>query len=88
MSSSVKLITDKFHVKLRFNKLSNEVSFATGVHFDAKNSLKSLAFSFTSVTSLLPTFNGCIRGVFSIYKSFEDRPKCLRVFSCITQLLS
>ena len=42
----------------------NELSFAIGVYFDAKNSLKSLAFSLKSVTSLLPTFSGGIRGIF------------------------
>ena len=65
MSSSVKLITDKLDIKLRLNKLGNELSFVIGVHFDAKNSLKSLAFSLKSVTSLLTTFSGGIRGVFS-----------------------
>ena len=44
MSLLVKLITDELDVKLRFNKLDNKLSFVIGVHFDAKNSLKSLAF--------------------------------------------
>ena len=65
MSSSVKLIIDKLDVKLRFNKLGNELSFVIGVHFDTKNSLKSLAFSLKSVTSFLPTFSGGVRGFFS-----------------------
>ena len=60
MYSSVKLITDKLDVKLRFDKLGNELSFVIDVHFDTKNSLKSLAFSLKSVTSLLPTFSGGI----------------------------
>ena len=37
MSSSVKLVTDKLDVKLRLNKLGNELSIVIGVHFDAKN---------------------------------------------------
>ena len=36
MSSSVKLITDKLDVELRFNKLGNELLFVIGVHFDQK----------------------------------------------------
>ena len=37
MSSSVKLITDKLDVELRFNKLGNELLFVIGVHFDPKD---------------------------------------------------
>ena len=65
----MKLITDKLDDKLRVNKLGNEPSFVIDVHFDAKNSLKSLAFPLKLFTSLLPTFSG-IRGIFSICKSF------------------
>ena len=66
MSLSVKLTTDKFNVKLRFNKLGNEISLVVGEYFDAKNSLKILAFSVKSVTCLLPTFRGGIKGIFLI----------------------
>ena len=37
MSSSVKLITDKLDVELRFNKLGNELLFVIGVLFDPKD---------------------------------------------------
>ena len=37
MSSSVKLMTDKLNVKLRFKKLGNKLSLAIGVQFEAKN---------------------------------------------------
>ena len=64
MSPSVKLITDKLDVNFKFNKLGNELSFVIGVHFDAKKSLKSLAFSLKSVTRLLTAVSGGIRGIF------------------------
>ena len=70
MSSSVKLVTDKLDVKLTFNKLGNELSFVIGIYFDKKNLLKSLAFSLKSVTSLLPTFSGGIRGIFLHLQKF------------------
>ena len=70
MSSSVKLITDKLDVKLRFNKLGNELSFVTGVHSDAKNLLKNLAFSLKFVTGVLPIFSGGIRGIFFHLRKF------------------
>ena len=70
MPSSMKLKADKLDVKLRFNKLGNELSFVIGVHFDAKDSLKSLAFSLKSVASLIPTFSGGIRGVFFHLQKF------------------
>ena len=89
MSPSVKLVTDKLDVKLRLNKIGNELSIVIGVHFDAKKSLKSLAFFLKSVTNLLPTFSGGTRGIcFFFYKCFLDRPKYLRACSCINQLLS
>ena len=64
MSSLLKLIADKLLFELRTTNFGNELSFVIGVHFEAKNSLKSLAFSLKSATSLLPTFNGGINGVF------------------------
>ena len=64
MSSLLKLIADKLLFELRTTNFGNELLFVIGVHFEAKNSLKSLAFSLKSATSLLPTFNGGINGVF------------------------
>ena len=51
MSSLLKLIADKLLSELRTTNLGNELSFTIGVDFEAKNSLKSLAFSLKSTTS-------------------------------------
>ena len=64
------MVTDNLDVKLRFNKLGNELSFVIGVHFDPQNLLKSLAFSLKSVASLLYIQWWYLRLFFSIYESF------------------
>ena len=64
MSPLLKWMADKLLSELRATNFGNELSFAIGVHFEAKNSLKSLAFSLKSATSLLPAFNGGINGIF------------------------
>ena len=90
MSSSVKLIADQLDVKLRFNKLGNELSFVIDIHFDGKKSLKSLAFSLKLVTSLLPILSGGIRGIFLPFtKVFKIDQNVLtkRVCSWINKLL-
>ena len=46
------------------SNVSNVLSLATGVHCLQKNSLNKLAFSLRSVTKLLLTSNGGIRGIF------------------------
>ena len=51
MSSLLKLIVDKLLSELRAISLANELSCVIGVHFEAKKSLKSLAFSLKSATS-------------------------------------
>ena len=71
MSSSVKLVTDNLDVKLRFNKLGNELSFVIGVHSDPQNLLKSLAFSLKSVTSLLYIQWWYLRYFFPFMKVFK-----------------
>ena len=58
MSSLLKLIADNLLSELRITNCGNELSFVIGVHFEAKNALKSLAFSLKSVTNFLPTLNG------------------------------
>ena len=45
MSSLLKLIADKLLSELRRTNLANELSFVIDVHFEAKNSFKSLAVS-------------------------------------------
>ena len=64
--------------ELKTTNLGNELSFVIGVHYEAKNSLKSLAFTLISATRLLPTFSGGINGIFCIFfsikESFQDRP--------------
>ena len=64
MSSLLKWIAYKLLSELRATNLANELSFVIGVHFEAKNSLKSLAFSLKSATSLLRKFSGEINGIF------------------------
>ena len=64
ISLLLKLIADKILSELRRTILGNERSFVIDVHFEAKNSFKSLASSLKSATSLLPTFNGGIDGIF------------------------
>ena len=66
-----KLIADNLLSELRITNLGNELSFDIGVHFEAKNSLKSLAFSLKLATSLLPTFSGGINGIFYHYRKFS-----------------
>ena len=46
------------------SNVGNVLSLATGVHCLQKNSLNKLAFSLRSVTKLLLTSNGGIRGIF------------------------
>ena len=88
MPWSVTLIANQSAVKLRFNKLRYKLLLVISVDFEAKNSLKSLAFSLKLVKSLLPIFSDCIRDIFSIYESFSDKPKCFRACSWISQLVS
>ena len=64
MSSLLKWIAEKLLSELRTTNLGNKLSFVTGVHLEAKSSLKSLAFSLKSVTSLLAIFNSGINGIF------------------------
>ena len=66
MSSLLKWIADKLLSELTATdtNLGNELSFVIGIHFEAKNSLKSPAFSLKSATSLLPTLNGEINYTF------------------------
>ena len=46
------------------SNVGNVLSLATGVHCLQKNSLNKLAFSLKSVTKLLLTSNGGIKGIF------------------------
>ena len=46
------------------SNVGNALSLATGRHCLQKNSLNKLAFSLKSVTKLLLTSNGGIRGIF------------------------
>ena len=64
MSSLLQWIADKLVSELRTTSLGSELSFVIGVHFEANNLLKSLAFSLKSAASLLPTFSVGINGVF------------------------
>ena len=64
MSSLLQWIADKLVSEMRTTGLGSEQSFVIGVHFEAKNLLKSLAFSLKSAASLLPTFSSGINGVF------------------------
>ena len=64
ISSLLKLIADKVLSELRTTNLGNQLSFVIVVHFEAKNSLKSLAVYLRSATSLLPKFSGGIKGIF------------------------
>ena len=64
ISLLLKLIADKILSELRRTILGNELSFVIDVHFEAKNSFKSLASSLKSATSLLPRFTGGINGIF------------------------
>ena len=52
------------------SNVGNVISLATGVNCLQKNSLNKLAFSLKSVTKLLLTSNGGIRGISLIIKSF------------------
>ena len=54
-------------LELKTTNLGNELSFVIGVHYKAKNSLKSLTFTLISATRLLPTFSGGINGIFCIF---------------------
>ena len=62
--SLLKWIANKPLSELRTDNLCNELSFVIGVPFEAKSSLKSLAFCLKSATSLLPSSNGGINGIF------------------------
>ena len=64
MSPLLKLIADKLLSEVRTTNHGYELSFVIGVNFEPKNSLKSLASSLKSATSLLPTFSGGIMGFF------------------------
>ena len=64
MSLLLKLIAGKILSELSRANLDNELSFIIDVHFEARNSFKSLASSLKSATSLLPTLSGGINGIF------------------------
>ena len=73
MSSSIKLTAEKLLAELRTTNLGNEPSFGIGVHFEGKNSLKSLqpftkylrlTLVFLSNSTLREKFNFCFSRVF------------------------
>ena len=63
LSSLLKLISNKLLSGLRTTNLGSGPIFI-GLYFEAKNALKSLAFSLKSATSFLLTLNGEINGIF------------------------